>query len=161
MEVHIANLAGHRNYSDILSESLKLNFDIDTKFPDRDSQKIFNIYFDPTPPTDKSTPTTNNEASFGAIIREAFPDIDGIDDFRKEVKNPISPLPTDPELSALTIDTDKDSDLDSNVSDMTIGEETDPALKRKIIFSQEDKLSIEKQRLRDKDPSPLTTTEIK
>lgn len=45
LEAHIASLTG-LSYGKILSDSLKRNFDIDTKFPDRDSQKIFNLHFD-------------------------------------------------------------------------------------------------------------------
>ena len=52
LEAHIATLTGKKRFGDTLSESLKLNYNIDTKFPDRDSQEILNIYFD------KSTNTT-------------------------------------------------------------------------------------------------------
>ena len=44
LEAHIAALSGKRKFGDILSESMKLNFQIDVKFPDRNSQEIFNIY---------------------------------------------------------------------------------------------------------------------
>ena len=44
LEAHIASLAGTEKYSDILSKSLKLNYNIDTKFPDRDSAAIFKMY---------------------------------------------------------------------------------------------------------------------
>ncbi|KAF2344945.1 hypothetical protein FHG87_024299, partial [Trinorchestia longiramus] len=40
IESHIANLAKIESYRSILSKSLKRNFNIDTSFPDRDSQKI-------------------------------------------------------------------------------------------------------------------------
>ena len=43
LEAHIATLTG-RPFGKTLSDSLKLNFDIDAKFPDRDSQEIFNLY---------------------------------------------------------------------------------------------------------------------
>jgi hypothetical protein len=45
LEAHVASLSG-QSYGKILSESLKRNFDIDAKFPDRDSQRIFNFHFD-------------------------------------------------------------------------------------------------------------------
>lgn len=45
LEAHIASLSGQQNYGQILSDSLKRNFDIDTVFPDRDSTKIFHMYF--------------------------------------------------------------------------------------------------------------------
>lgn len=44
LEAHIASLTG-LSYGQTLSDSLKRNFDIDAKFPDRDSQKIFNLHF--------------------------------------------------------------------------------------------------------------------
>ena len=44
LDAHIASLAGQERYSDILSKSLKLNYNTDTKFPDRDSAAIFNMY---------------------------------------------------------------------------------------------------------------------
>lgn len=44
LEAHIASLTEPKSYSQILSDSLKLNFDIDAKFPDRNSRKIFNLY---------------------------------------------------------------------------------------------------------------------
>lgn len=44
IEAHIASLTERGRYSEILSKSLKDNFDIDAKFPDRDSQAIFRTY---------------------------------------------------------------------------------------------------------------------
>jgi len=44
LEAHIASLGGAGKFNHLLQDSLKLNFNIDAKFPDRDSQKIFNIY---------------------------------------------------------------------------------------------------------------------
>ena len=44
LEAHIASLAGKEKYPDILSKSLKLNFNIDAKFPDGDSAAIFNMH---------------------------------------------------------------------------------------------------------------------
>ncbi|KAF2350212.1 hypothetical protein FHG87_019027 [Trinorchestia longiramus] len=49
IKVHIASLAKTESYGSILSESLKRNFDIDTSFPDRDFQKIFNLFINSTP----------------------------------------------------------------------------------------------------------------
>ena len=43
LEAHIASLAGKEKYADILSKSLKLNFNIDAKFSDRSSAAIFNM----------------------------------------------------------------------------------------------------------------------
>jgi len=55
LEAHIACLSGHGHFGQILSDSLKLNYGFDAKFPDRDSQKIFNMIMDP-----KTTPTPYN-----------------------------------------------------------------------------------------------------
>ncbi|KAF2363103.1 hypothetical protein FHG87_006136 [Trinorchestia longiramus] len=46
------------------THSLKRNFNIDTSFPDRDSQKIFNLFINSTPesePASTATPNTNTE----------------------------------------------------------------------------------------------------
>ncbi|KAF2353984.1 hypothetical protein FHG87_015264 [Trinorchestia longiramus] len=48
LEAHIAALDKTQKFGDILSKSLKTNFDIDTTFPDRDSAAIFNFYYDKT-----------------------------------------------------------------------------------------------------------------
>ena len=45
LEAHIASLHCPQQYGKILSQSLKDNFDIDATFPDRDSGKIFNFYY--------------------------------------------------------------------------------------------------------------------
>ena len=45
LEAHIASLHDPRQYGQILSKSIKGNFDIDATFPDRDSKKIFNFYY--------------------------------------------------------------------------------------------------------------------
>ena len=42
---HIASLHDPRQYGQILSKSLKESFDIDATFPDRDSKKIINFYY--------------------------------------------------------------------------------------------------------------------
>ena len=55
LEAHIACINSDNNFGRSLSQSLKLNFDIDAKFPDRDSKKIFSLYFDP--------PTTKHDIS--------------------------------------------------------------------------------------------------
>ncbi|KAF2348212.1 hypothetical protein FHG87_021033, partial [Trinorchestia longiramus] len=62
IEAHIDSLAKTASYGAILSKSLKRNFNIDTSFPDRDSQKIFNLFINPTPdsePAPIATPNTN------------------------------------------------------------------------------------------------------
>ncbi|KAF2348924.1 hypothetical protein FHG87_020316 [Trinorchestia longiramus] len=67
IEAHIASLAKTESYGTILSKSLKRNFNIDTSFSDRDSQKIFNLFINPTPnpePAPLATPNTNVETIF-------------------------------------------------------------------------------------------------
>ncbi|KAF2346088.1 hypothetical protein FHG87_023156, partial [Trinorchestia longiramus] len=62
IEAHIASLAKTESYGTILSKSLKRNFNIDTSFPDRDSQKIFNLFIKPTSnpePAPIATPNRN------------------------------------------------------------------------------------------------------
>ena len=59
IEAHIAAITTDKPYNDILSESLRLNYDLDVKFPDRDSQKILDMYLTPNqPPTTTSTTMT-------------------------------------------------------------------------------------------------------
>ncbi|KAF2364927.1 hypothetical protein FHG87_004317 [Trinorchestia longiramus] len=48
LEAHIAAFDKTQKFGDILSKSLRTNFDIDTTFPDRDSAAIFNFYNDKT-----------------------------------------------------------------------------------------------------------------
>jgi hypothetical protein len=45
LEAHIASLARQEGFGSILSKSLKANYDIDATFPDRDSAKIFNFFY--------------------------------------------------------------------------------------------------------------------
>ncbi|KAF2345558.1 hypothetical protein FHG87_023686 [Trinorchestia longiramus] len=64
IETHITSLAKTESYGTILSKSLKRNFNIDTSFPDRDFQNIFNLFINPTPdpePAPIATPNTNTE----------------------------------------------------------------------------------------------------
>jgi hypothetical protein len=44
MEAHVASAAGLGHYPTLLAETLKLNYDIDVLFPNRDSQKVNNTY---------------------------------------------------------------------------------------------------------------------
>lgn len=75
LEAHIACLGNpKKQFSDTLAESLLLNYGIETKFPDRNSQEIFNLFIDPSransPPllvtpsdTPPGAPTENEEIS--------------------------------------------------------------------------------------------------
>ncbi|KAF2356004.1 hypothetical protein FHG87_013239 [Trinorchestia longiramus] len=57
LEAHITAL--EKKFGDVLSQSLKLNFSIDTTFPERDSTAIFNFYYDKT---DSQQPQTTQTA---------------------------------------------------------------------------------------------------
>ncbi|KAF2366604.1 hypothetical protein FHG87_002639 [Trinorchestia longiramus] len=59
IEAHIAALNKTKTFGDILSHSLKIYFDIDTTFPDRNSTSIFNFYYDKT---DTQQPQTTQTA---------------------------------------------------------------------------------------------------
>ncbi|KAF2344270.1 hypothetical protein FHG87_024974 [Trinorchestia longiramus] len=48
----------NKKFGDILSQSLKLNFNIDTTFPDRDSTAILNFYYDKTDSQQSQTTQT-------------------------------------------------------------------------------------------------------
>lgn len=54
IEAHVAAITGDRPYNEIITDSFKRNYDIDVNLPDRDSQKILDIYLK----TDQET-TTN------------------------------------------------------------------------------------------------------
>ena len=63
LEAHIACINSDNDFEQTLFQSLKLNFDIDVKVPDRDSKNTFNLYFDP--------PTTKHD-----VIYKLCPDTD-------------------------------------------------------------------------------------
>ena len=69
IEAHIASIGDGRPYNEILSESLRLNYDIDVKLPNRDSQKILNVYLNPgQQKTDSTTDdSSDNEQSMDSI----------------------------------------------------------------------------------------------
>ena len=56
LEAHIASLSRQEGFGAILSKSLKANYDIDATFPDRDSAKIFNFFYNKT---ETKTPDTD------------------------------------------------------------------------------------------------------
>ncbi|KAF2360658.1 hypothetical protein FHG87_008589 [Trinorchestia longiramus] len=59
LEAHIASLDKTKKIGGTLPQFLRLNFDIYTTFPDRDSAAIFNFYFDKT---DSQQPQTTQTA---------------------------------------------------------------------------------------------------
>ena len=70
IEAHIASIGDKRPYNEILSESLKLNYDIDVKLPNRDSQKVLNIYLNPEQQKTEDSNTddsSDNESSMDSI----------------------------------------------------------------------------------------------
>lgn len=62
LEAHIASLTGNGTYSQTLSDSLKANFDIDLKIPDRDSAKALNLLLDPHTKTDLANFLSSHES---------------------------------------------------------------------------------------------------
>ena len=87
IEAHIATLHNTGQYGKILSKSLKDNFDIDAIFPDRDSRRIFDFYYD-----------LDNDLS----DIEDDPYIDD-NDYRRSSLNLSTPLQTE----EITVDTEK------------------------------------------------------
>ena len=62
IEAHVTAICDKRPYNEILSESLRLNFDIDVKIPHRESQKILDIYINPDKPSVDSTDSTEQDS---------------------------------------------------------------------------------------------------
>ena len=73
IEAHIAAITNDRPYNDLLSESLRLNYDLDVKFPDRDSQKILDIYLNPNQPSTSFTLPTSSSTSTSNRQPQTFP----------------------------------------------------------------------------------------
>lgn len=46
LEAHIASLGSKKPFGELLAQSMRLNFDIDLKFPDRNSREILGLNFD-------------------------------------------------------------------------------------------------------------------
>ena len=70
IEAHIASIGDKRPYNEILSECLKLNYDIDVKLPNRDSQKILDVYLNPRQQKDDNSTddsSYNDESSIDSI----------------------------------------------------------------------------------------------
>ncbi|KAF2356002.1 hypothetical protein FHG87_013244 [Trinorchestia longiramus] len=61
LEAHIAALDKTKKIREILLQFLKLNFNIDTTFPDRDSTAIFNFYYDKTDSQQHQTTQTASQ----------------------------------------------------------------------------------------------------
>lgn len=61
LEAHIACLSGKGSYSKTLADSLKLNFNIDLKFPDRNSSDILNLLIKPPEKQQLATFLDNDE----------------------------------------------------------------------------------------------------
>jgi len=92
LEAHVACMTGQGRFGQVLSDSLKLNYDIDTKFPDRDSQKIFNMYMD-----SKTTPTPYNSTDENYSSTSSDSDM--------ETEQAIAPPPTDKSVRPKTTKT--------------------------------------------------------
>ena len=71
LEAHIACLNQPDNFPKTLSDQLKQNYDIDATFPNRDSQKIFNMYYN----VNNRMPLDNQEED----LPQTLPDIEMIE----------------------------------------------------------------------------------
>jgi hypothetical protein len=74
LEAHIAALDRSKKFGEILSQSLKNNYNIDTTFPDRDSAAIFNFYY---PNNEQQQPTQQEQSTSEEpmTIVEAIPHV--------------------------------------------------------------------------------------
>ncbi|KAF2343519.1 hypothetical protein FHG87_025725, partial [Trinorchestia longiramus] len=145
MEAHIAALGKTKKFGDILTQSLKLNFNIDTTFPDRDSTAIFNFYYDRTdsqqPQTTQTAPqeehtieqtidTAMDETDTATYteIRQKRRISDGIEDSKLLMDNKYStyvklhgnyedssPIPDNPTKDWFANELDKDQDNDKGL----------------------------------------------
>ncbi|KAF2350965.1 hypothetical protein FHG87_018278 [Trinorchestia longiramus] len=61
IEAHMASLAQQEGFGTILSKSLKMNYNIDENFPDRDSAAIFKFFYNNQDPTNKTEFTMEPE----------------------------------------------------------------------------------------------------
>ncbi|KAF2353098.1 Reverse transcriptase domain, partial [Trinorchestia longiramus] len=61
IEAHMASLAQQEGFGTILSKSLKMNYNIDANFLDRDSAVIFKFFYNNQDPTDKTEFTMEPE----------------------------------------------------------------------------------------------------
>ena len=154
LEAHIATLTG-RPFGKTLSDSLKLNFDIDTKFPDRDSQEIFNLYLG-----DNSQPRSDTRTDPRTIPRtdpRTIPRTDPRTSSRTDLR--FDPQ-TDPPSLEPTIDlpaTTDDDDEDDDVMDTDTG--AIPKQKRKASFSPQTITGADVRLYKsDQDPTPIPTT---
>jgi hypothetical protein len=142
LEAHIASLARQEGFGTILSKSLKANYDIDATFPDRDSAKIFNFFYN-TPETKTSNTDFITETEF----------IDD-DDLRRSSLNLSQQTrdddgqknePPPPKLVAHNIDRDprKRKSIDDQYKDSYItGHGLDEPIPIKLFRSSRDKVEI-------------------
>ena len=70
IEAHVASITGDRPYSEIITDSFKRNYDIDVNLPDRDSQKILDMYLKTDSDTRHNTTMETDEHS----DEESLPD---------------------------------------------------------------------------------------
>ncbi|KAF2360099.1 hypothetical protein FHG87_009140 [Trinorchestia longiramus] len=141
VEPHIAALDKTKKFGDILTQYLKLNFNIDTTFPDRDSTAIFNFYDDKTdsqqpqmtqtaPQEEHTIDTTMDEtdAATCSEIRQKRRISDGMEDSKLLMDNKYatyvklyrnyedsSPIPDNPTKDWFAKELDKDQDNDKGL----------------------------------------------
>ena len=95
IEAHVTALTDNRPYKDILSESLNLNYGIDVKFPDRDSQNILDIYL-------TKCFTVNGDLKLSTDSSDDSSDSDETEKTNEEQEVPLSTSSTRPKTTTKT-----------------------------------------------------------
>ena len=148
IEAHVASLGQGGNFGNILSTSLKLNFNIDTKFPDRNSAQIFNFYINQPTSDDRPHPDLTDDETTTAFTHASQPETDTAHTTDSEGL-------TEPQHHLLPQDMETD-DPSLDPSDETTDRQT---LKRKIASPTSNPPSFEELVLQvvcsEEDPSPI------
>ncbi|KAF2364968.1 hypothetical protein FHG87_004277 [Trinorchestia longiramus] len=149
IEAHIAALDKTKKFGDILTQSLKLNFNIDTTSPNRDSTVIFNFYYNKTdsqqpqmtqtPPQEEhtidqtiDTAMDETDAATYTEIRQKRRISDGVEDSKLLMNNKYttyvklyrnyedsSPIPDNPTKDWFANELDKDKNNDNGLKVFT------------------------------------------
>ena len=97
IEAHVASLTGSRPYGEILSASLRLNYDLDVKLPDRDSQNILDLYLKPPAPSPTSPPAATTPPPIATVARAPA--------------LPLTPIVTHRDTTDADVDTDPEYEI--------------------------------------------------
>ena len=85
IEAHVAAMTGDRPYNEIIADSFRRNYDIDVNLPNRDSQKILDMYL-----------TTNRETRHDVTMeQDSHDDLPDLEDEQRPISTPTpAPSPT-------------------------------------------------------------------